>query len=119
MAELLIKGMRFYGHHGVYEFERKEGGWYEVDVLIRWKPDVNGLLKDELGSTINYEQVYVTVKGTFDTPANLIERLAILIYEALLPLLDKKSSLRVSVRKYSPPIAGEVAYAEFSWDGDE
>jgi dihydroneopterin aldolase len=118
MAELMIKGMRFYGHHGVYEFERQEGGWYEVDVLMRWTPDGEALLRDELAATVNYEKIYEIVKVTFATPANLIEKLGILIYESLLPLLDEKISLRVTVRKYAPPVSGEVAYTEFVWDGE-
>jgi len=117
MAELNIKGMRFYGYHGVYAYEREQGGEYEVDVCLRWKPTVQRILNDELSSTINYEVIYATAKKIMDTPVDLIEHLAILLFRAILDNLPADTYLQVKVRKLAPPLGGHVAYAEFVWDG--
>ena len=117
MSELNIKGMCFYGHHGVYAFEKEKGGKYEVDVCIRWNPSSEQLLKDDLSATIDYEIVFAAAKKVMDTPVDLIENLAIRIYTAIHTQIPEDAYLQIKVRKLAPPLGGELAFAEFVWDG--
>ena len=34
MGSIVIKGIRFHGHHGVTEEERQIGGHYEIDATL-------------------------------------------------------------------------------------
>jgi 7,8-dihydroneopterin aldolase/epimerase/oxygenase len=115
MAELNIKGMRFYGYHGVHAEERVKGGWFEVDIMVQWQPDDNLLRRDDLQATIDYEQIYIAVQAVMQTPVSLIERLALLIHDAMQQQLPAGSVSTVRVRKLLPPVGGEVQYAEFVW----
>lgn len=81
---LSVRGLRFRGHHGVFEHERREGQEFGVDVtlLTDTRP---AALTDELRDTIDYgtlvEQVRAVVQGE---PVDLIETLAHRIAEVCL-----------------------------------
>ncbi|WP_084596611.1 dihydroneopterin aldolase [Nocardioides aequoreus] len=81
---LSVRGLRFQGHHGVFEHERREGQEFVVDVtlLTDTRP---AALSDELRDTIDYgtlvEQVRAVVQGE---PVDLIETLAHRIAEVCL-----------------------------------
>ena len=56
MDKLIIKGIRFHGHHGVPEAERQVGGHYEVDATLGC-PLINPGNTDALTDTVNYAEV--------------------------------------------------------------
>ncbi|MFO7263396.1 MAG: dihydroneopterin aldolase [Bacillaceae bacterium G1] len=105
MDKIEICGMHFYGHHGVYEEERRLGQPFVVDVSLYLDLRPAGE-SDCLEETVNYADVYETVAAVFaGPPRNLLEALA---EETAARILERFPVEKVHVRvvKPSPPIAG-------------
>lgn len=102
---ILIHGIQFHGHHGVYEEERKLGQRFVVNVELSLDLRQAGQ-RDDFKATVDYEQVHrlVVEIGTqeqFQLLEALAERVASVI-------LEKFPVQQVTVRatKPSPPIPG-------------
>lgn len=106
-ALITITGMKFFAYHGCYAFERENGGWYTVDVAVT--TDVTRAAEaDELSGTVNYEVVYSSVAAVMQVPVKLLEHLAYKIVMDLRSSFPASGSIRVTVHKHQPPLAGEV-----------
>ncbi len=110
MTTVALKGMKFYAYHGYYEFERKIGNNFTVDVTI--KTELTAHPKEQIESTVNYEWIYQVVKKHMSCKYRLLETLA---YDMVLDIkkLDPKI-LQVQLRlvKHNPPVGGTVDEAE-------
>lgn len=111
MDKILLKGIQFYGYHGVSSVEREVGQKYAVDIEIPYDLKLAGK-SDELKDTVNYSKVYkiVTEVGTTES-FKLIETLAQKIADAILTNFPCIKSVTVKVMKLTPPIAGTLDYA--------
>jgi dihydroneopterin aldolase len=102
----------FYAHHGVMQEEHRIGGRYEVDVAM----DLDfgdAAREDDLSATVDYESVYGRVKSVvMENNFYLIERLALLIGEAVLEEHAVVEAVEVTVRKSNPPVGGPCDRAE-------
>ena len=108
--KIILHGMRFYGEHGVYQAEKDEGQWFEVDVEI-YGDFSCAASTDNIQDALDYSQVYNAVKKIIEGPGvNLVENLAHRISQALLalPLAQK---VRVTVKKPEAPLGGPFDYA--------
>lgn len=110
MDKIILKGIQFYGYHGVSDVEREVGQKYAVDIEIPYDLKPAGT-SDELENTVNYAKVYklVTEVGTNEN-FKLIEALAEKIADAILTSLPVEN-VTVKVMKLTPPIAGNLDYA--------
>lgn len=110
LDKISLKGMRFYGYHGLLAAEKTLGQWFEID-LEMWGDFSQAMVTDCLEKTVDYSKVYALTKEIVEGPAvNLIEHLAHKIMEALinLPLLEK---VVVKVKKPQVPLKGQLCYA--------
>lgn len=106
---ILIKGIRFRGHHGVPEEEQSVGGAYEVDVELI--ADLSAACRsDRVEDTIDYTGVYELVVdlGT-RCRFRLLEALAHGVAEAVLKRFPARQ-VRIQVRKLHPPLEGVVDF---------
>ncbi len=111
-CKLSLKNMIFYGHHGVYSFEKEFGQRIEVDVEL-WADFSVAVKTDNLDAAISYVDVYKTVKNIVeDESYNLIEGMAVAISERIRADYDV-SKVTVRVRKPQPPVGGLMDSAEF------
>ena len=110
--KIILKGMSFYGYHGVSKIERKTGHKFYMD--IEMVLDLAGAGKtDNLAKTIDYPQVYSLVKEIQSKKKyHLMEALAEDIANALLNKCDKLNEITVKVRKPQVPVGGLVEYVE-------
>ncbi|WP_453985660.1 2-amino-4-hydroxy-6-hydroxymethyldihydropteridine diphosphokinase [Brevibacterium casei] len=97
-----LRGLRVRGNHGVFEFEKREGQDFVVDVVLHTST-ARAAATDDIAETIHYgelaEDVAAIIEGTtFD----LIETLAEAIADHCLSLTDH---VEVVVHKPSAPIA--------------
>ncbi len=115
MATLAIEGMKFYAFHGVYDEERKAGGYYSVDVFATI--DDRSGEHDLLDTTLNYEGVYSITKKVMEVPGKLIEYLAHEILKALKEEFAEAIKFKVKVIKHRPPLPGEVESTWFEIEG--
>jgi 7,8-dihydroneopterin aldolase/epimerase/oxygenase len=106
MDRILLEGMSFFGHHGVYPAERELGTHFTVDVELELDLAVAGG-SDRLEDTLDYREPYRLVREVVEgEPCQLVETLAERAAERLLAL-ERVERVRVVVRK-RPPLAGEL-----------
>ncbi len=79
-----LKGMVFYGYHGVNDSEKQDGQSFVVDVDLGLNLH-NAGQTDLLRDTIDYSAVYKVVENIMKGPSkNLLEHLAEIVADAIL-----------------------------------
>ena len=103
MDELALTGLVCWGHHGVFEHERRDGQRFVVD-LVLGIVTASAAASDDLSETVDYGSLALAVKAAVETdPVDLIETLAHRIAEVC--LLDHRVEwVRVTVHKPDAPI---------------
>jgi dihydroneopterin aldolase len=105
--KLILKGVVFYGHHGVTSQERELGQPFVVDLEMELDLKVAGT-SDDLSDTVNYVHVYKTVREIMEGPArNLLENLAEAVAQRVLGSFSMDGVL-VRITKPHVPIKGAV-----------
>ena len=102
---VFVRGIQFYGHHGVSEEERRQGQRFLVDVELNLdlRPAAGS---DELSASIDYAEVLRMVrqvgeKEQYRLLETLAERIAALLLERF-PV----ATVRVRASKPAPPLPG-------------
>jgi 7,8-dihydroneopterin aldolase/epimerase/oxygenase len=73
---LAVHGIEAVGHHGVFDFERRDGQTFRVDLVLGLDTRV-AAESDILQDTVDYGNLVAQVKEAIETdPVNLIETLA-------------------------------------------
>ena len=101
--ELALVGLECFGHHGVFEHERREGQTFVIDLVLGL--DVSAAAaSDDLADTVDYGGLATAVKSAVERdPVDLIETLAERI--AAICLTDHRVDwCRVTVHKPGAPI---------------
>jgi len=97
--QIVITGIRGIGHHGVLDFERRDGQEFIVDVSLDVDMSTSSS-SDDLDDTVNYatvaEAVHALIVGE---PVDLIETLAERVAQAC---LAHSSVTRVAVTVHKP-----------------
>jgi 7,8-dihydroneopterin aldolase/epimerase/oxygenase len=101
--ELSITGIECFAHHGVFDFERREGQIFVIDLLLGLDT-APAAASDDLHDTVDYGSLVGAVKAAVERdPVDLIETLAQRI--AGVCLLDTRVEwVRVTVHKPNAPI---------------
>ena len=109
MDKLILKGIRFHGHHGVPEAERQVGGHYEVDATLSYTL-INAGETDALADTVDYAEVVSRIVeiGTQQS-FQLIEALAEKIASVILAQFAV-DAVHLTVKKLNPPIEQPIDY---------
>ncbi len=101
--ELAIHGIRCYGHHGVFDFERREGQDFVIDLTLGLDTR-SAAVSDDLQDTVDYGSLVASVKAAVERdPVDLIETLAQRI-AGLCLTEDQVQWVRVTVHKPDAPI---------------
>ncbi|MGC1183754.1 MAG: dihydroneopterin aldolase [Candidatus Dormiibacterota bacterium] len=97
---LILAGLRFFGHHGVSQEERDQGGEFTVDLEV--EADIaRALVSDDVSDTVNYVDLYQLVRHVVEEGQfHLLEAMASRIAEAVLGL-PRVERVKVSITK--PP----------------
>ena len=107
MSIISIEGMEFYAHHGCFEEERKVGTWFQID--LEMTVDTAAAEKsDNLDETVNYAEVYLTVKREMEIPSKLLENVAYRIKTAVLDEYPVVEQVKVKIQKLNPPLGGKM-----------
>ena len=103
LDRLSVTGIEAFGHHGVFDHERRDGQVFRVD-LVLGLDTVAAAASDALGDTVDYGGLVGRVRTAVETdPVNLIERLAERIAEVCLAD-DRVQWTEVTVHKPQAPI---------------
>lgn len=104
---IILKGMQFYGYHGVNTEEKALGQPYVVDLSAELDLSTPGMT-DHLADTVSYTDIYRQVKQVVEGDSkNLLEALAGSIAQRILDSFPVES-VQVTVKKPLPPVKGSV-----------
>jgi len=100
---LAVRGIAVHGHHGVFEFERREGQEFRIDLVLGM--DTSGAARsDDLQDTVDYGTLVDQVSSAVaNDPVDLIETLAQRIADICLRN-DQVTDVEVTVHKPHAPI---------------
>ncbi|NPD04941.1 dihydroneopterin aldolase [Nocardioides sp. zg-1308] len=101
--ELSVTGIECWAHHGVFDFERREGQTFVVDLVLGIDTR-RAAATDDLVETVNYGTLTADVKAAVERdPVDLIETVAQRIADVC--LLDTRVEwARVTLHKPDAPI---------------
>lgn len=103
LDEILLTGLTVFGHHGVFDFERRDGQEFTIDLKLGL-PLKDAAASDDVADTVHYgelaDKVAAIVAGE---PVNLIETLAQRIADAVLED-ERVKTVTVTVHKPHAPI---------------
>jgi len=106
MDQILMKGLQFYGYHGVMDAEKVLGQKFTVHVVLDCDLMAAGQL-DDLSKTISYAELYTLVEDLVTNKRfDLIEALAEQIAQAILRFSNDIKRVQVEVEKPEAPVRG-------------
>lgn len=106
--ELAVLGIACRGHHGVFDFEKREGQTFVVDLVlgVDTRP---AAASDDLQDTVDYGSLVASVQAAVENdPVDLIETLAQRIADVCLTDVRVQWT-RVTVHKPDAPIDATFA----------
>jgi dihydroneopterin aldolase len=106
--ELALVGLECWGHHGVFDHERREGQKFLVDLVLGFDTSP-AAADDDLSRTVDYGSLATAVKAAVEQdPVDLIETLAQRIADVC--LTDARVEwARVTIHKPDAPIDATFA----------
>ena len=108
--QILLKGMEFYGYHGVHAAEKERGQRFIIDLTME-RDARPAASSDDLADAVNYAAVYAAVRQITEGPSlNLLETLAETIATRILTDFDIRA-ITVSVKKPDVALSGPLDYA--------
>lgn len=105
--KIFLKGLAFYGHHGVSPYEKALGQRFIVDITLECDARPAGL-SDDLADAVDYVPAYSIVKEVVEGDSrDLIESVAEEIAARILSQLNV-SAVSVTVKKPEVAIEGSI-----------
>lgn len=106
---MFLHGVEVHGRHGVFDFERRAGQRFVIDVDW-WLDTSEAVSSDRLDATLCYKQLHDQVcEVVGGEPWSLIERLADRLIATLFERFPRIVTLQVTVHKPEAPIGGKFA----------
>ena len=107
MGVITIDNMEFYSHHGCFAEEQAIGTRFRVN--LRLETDTSrAQLSDDISHTVNYLEVYQTVKRQMAVPSHLLEHVAHRIATAVREEFPAVQHVWVRLSKLNPPLGGQM-----------
>ena len=110
MVEINLNDAEFFAHHGYYPEEQILGSRFIVDISVKFAPQGN-IGEDEIGNTVNYEQLYNIACDEMKITRKLIETVAQAICDKIKYEFPFVSAIRVCLKKMDPPLKGRVGHS--------
>jgi dihydroneopterin aldolase len=102
--QLAVRGIEIHAHHGVFDFERRDGQTFLIDLVLGLdtRPAATG---DDLSRTVDYGALVAEVVAAAEKdPVDLIETLAQRVADVCLGH-EQVETVEVTVHKPHAPIA--------------
>lgn len=109
--EILLKDLRFYAYHGVFENERSTGNEFIVNlsVSIPFKTEIE---EDDLEATVSYADLYEIVEKEMKKPRKLLETVTAGVYNQIHLKYPQVTGGFISIEKVRPPIPDMIGSAK-------
>lgn len=111
--QIKIRDMRLYAGHGVMAQERVAGNTFIVDATIDYDARV-AMAGDDIASAVNYAEAVEVIRAEILQPSALLENAVYRAGRRLLETFPAVTSVKLSLTKTAPPIAGCTATTAFS-----
>ena len=106
--KIVLKGMVFYGFHGLNDAEQELGQRFVVDIELHVDTKAAGL-SDDLNDAVDYTPIYRTVKEIMEGPSiRLLEAVAETVARQVLEGFDRVDAVAVSVKKPEVAMKGSI-----------
>lgn len=112
MVKVSLRGMKFYAFHGYYDFERRVGCNFVVDVEASL--GTAGNPEEHIENTINYEAIYDVCQYFMNKKYKLLESLAFDIANKIKDDYEIVKGVKVILSKLNPPLPGKVDKSEIT-----
>ena len=103
-SNIELKNLRFHAYHGVSKEEQQTGSDFAVQLKLFFVPLPVAMEGDELRGTVNYAEVYETVKNEMAHKSQLIENVAWRVAQALFQRFAIIDAIEICVEKENPPM---------------
>lgn len=101
--ELTVRGIECFGHHGVFDYERRDGQTFVIDLTLGFDT-APAAASDDLRDTVDYGSLVASVIAAVERdPVDLIETLAQRIADVCL-LDGRVEYAKVTIHKPDAPI---------------
>ncbi|GAB6179157.1 dihydroneopterin aldolase [Desulfotomaculum defluvii] len=108
--KIILKGMKFFGNHGVLEEERRLGQQFEIDLELSMDLQPAGQT-DDLSLSVSYAEIFSTVEQILTgPPLKLLEAVAETVAKGILAQYSKIEQIKVTLKKPGAPIKGSFQY---------
>ncbi|MBF6160204.1 dihydroneopterin aldolase [Nocardia cyriacigeorgica] len=99
-----LRGLRVFGHHGVFDHEKRDGQEFVVDLTV-WVDFTAAAASDDLVDTVDYGALAdLAVSIVAGPPRDLIETVVAEIADAVMAADSRIDAVDVVVHKPSAPI---------------
>jgi dihydroneopterin aldolase len=100
---ITLTGLRIFGHHGVFEHERRDGQDFVIDITV-WLDLTEAVATDDLKTTVHYGELAQLAAGIVSgPPKDLIEAVAGQIADSVMRTYAVHA-VEVTVHKPAAPI---------------
>lgn len=101
-ASIILKDLRFFAYHGLYEGEKVLGNDFLVNLEIGYTPE--NFPAKHINDTIDYAAVYQLVKNRMNIATPLLETLVADIAMDILAQFSLSNYVTISIEKMRPPV---------------
>ena len=116
MQRLLIEDIHCFSYHGCLKEETKIGGNFTVSVDMDLDL-TSAMASDKLNDTADYVLIHRIVREEMAIPSKLIEHVAGRIIKRLRKEIPFVQKFIVKVKKYNPPVNGQLGSATVYLEG--
>ncbi len=107
LVTVSLEDMEFRACHGCYDLEKIVGNRFTVNLSVTAEIG-DAALRDDIGGTVNYLNVYDTVRRQMSEASDIIENVALRIIDAIYADFRQVRHVKVTVSKLAPPLGGKV-----------
>jgi dihydroneopterin aldolase len=101
--QILLKDVVLFGLHGVHPLEKKVGTLFRINIQIDLDPSFS---VQSLSNTLDYAEVFATLKKEFQVTEDLLEVLIERIISSIALLSSQIKTIDISIVKINAPING-------------
>ena len=101
MLTIELNKLRFHAYHGLYEEEKKLGGEFEVNVIVKHLPQKTPV--KHLEDTIDYAGVSQLVRKHMEIAEPLLETLVMNITDDIFQQFALVEEVNIAITKLNPP----------------
>jgi dihydroneopterin aldolase len=112
--QIKLTGLRVFGYHGVFDFERQNGQDFYIDCSV-WIDGTKAALNDDLAKTVNYADLAkALVENAKSEPVDLLETLAQRLLDLVMNMGGGDATgmiqkAKITVHKPNAPIVYDFA----------